>query len=57
MNTNVTDGDLDPYDLYENEQYDPLKKRDREQGFNDPFWSFSEQTIDDWAALACPSSH
>lgn len=44
-----------PHELYENEQYDPLKQINREQGFYDPFWSFSDNNIEDWANLALPS--
>ena len=47
---------IDKYDLYEVDEYDPLHDPEREQLFNDKFWTFSEDTVFDWAKLASPPS-
>ena len=44
------------FDLYENDEYDPLDDPGREQLFNDKFWTFPEATIEDLARQASPSS-
>jgi len=47
---------IQQYDLYEETGYDPLDDVEREQLFNDPFWVFPLETIEDFAKLASPSS-
>ena len=44
------------YGLYEEEEFDPLDDMNREQLFNDHFWSYSEPTIGDYAKIVNPPS-
>ena len=44
------------YKLYEEEEFDPLNDLNREQLFNDQFWSYSDPTIEDIAKQANPPS-